>query len=124
MTAGKFCQYVNDELLPSHVLPANISGTIYLRTVNRWLHHLGFISESHKKGSYVDGHEREEVVKSRREFLKVLSDLKASHNPPPPCSDKSVMQNLGKNLFSSIVMRAFSTRMRVRRGRGQSRILQ
>ena len=88
MTAGKFCQYVNDELLPSHVLPANLPRTISLRTANRWLHHLGFNPKSHKKGSYVDGHEREDVVKSRREFLKVLSDLKASHNPPPACSDE------------------------------------
>ena len=24
MTAGKFCQYVSEELLPSHVLPANL----------------------------------------------------------------------------------------------------
>ena len=88
MTAGKFCQYVNEELLPSHVLPANLPRTISLRTANRWLHHLGFNPSSHKKGSYVDGHEREDVVKSRKEFLKVLSDLKASHNPSPPCNDE------------------------------------
>ena len=36
----------------------------------------------------MDGHEREDVVKSRKEFLKVLSDLKASHNPPPPCNNE------------------------------------
>jgi len=36
----------------------------------------------------VDGHEREDVVKSREEFLKKLKELKESHLPPPPCSDE------------------------------------
>ena len=87
MTAGKFCQWVNNELLPSHVLSSNLPRTISVRTANRWLHQLGFTPQSHKKGSYVDGHEKEDVVKSRGEFLKLIMDLKKSHKPPPPCSD-------------------------------------
>ena len=88
MTAGKFCQWVNNELLPSHVLSSNFPRTISVRTANRWLHQLGFTPESHKKGSYVDGHEREDVVKSRGEFFNLIMDLKMSHKPPPPCSDE------------------------------------
>jgi hypothetical protein len=88
MTAGKFCQWVNNELLPSHVLSSNLPRTISVRTANRWLHQLGFTPQSHKKGSYVDGHEREDVVKSRDEYLKLMMDLKKSHKPPPPCSDE------------------------------------
>ena len=88
MTAGKFCKWANNELLPSRVLPANLSRTISMHTANRWLHKLGFTPKSHKKGSYVDGHEREDVVKSREVYLKFISDLKRSHKPTPPCSDE------------------------------------
>ena len=67
VTAGKLCHYVNDELFPLHVLPANLPRTISLQIANHWLHQLGFNSKSNKKGSYVDGHERD-VVKSHRVF--------------------------------------------------------
>ena len=87
MTAGKFCQWANDVLLPSHVLSSNMPRTISVRIANRWLHQLGFTPQSHKSSSYVDGHEGEDVVKSREEFLKQITDLKKSHKPPPPCSD-------------------------------------
>ena len=52
MTAGKFCQWVNNELLPSHVLSSNLPRTISVRTANRWLHQLGFTPQSHKKGGW------------------------------------------------------------------------
>ena len=89
MTVVKFCQWANDVLLSSHVLSSNMPRTISIRTANRWLHQLGFTPQSHKKGSYVDGHEREDVVKSREEFLKQNTALKKSHKPPPPCSDET-----------------------------------
>ena len=38
----------------------------------------------------MDGHEREDVVKSRKEFLERLNRLKRTHLPPPPCSDERV----------------------------------
>jgi len=88
MTAKSFCQWVNDQLLPSHDLPPNLPRAISVRTATRWLHQLGYRPQSHKKGAYVDGHEREDVVKSREEFLKKLKELKESHLPPPPCSDE------------------------------------
>ena len=88
MTVGKFCKWANNELLPSRVLPANLLRTISMHTANRWLHKLGFTPKSHKKGSYVDGHEREDVVKSREVYLKFISDFKRSHKPTPPCSDE------------------------------------
>ena len=88
MTATSFCQWVNNDLLPSYHLPPNLPRTISVRTATRWLHKLGFRPQSHKKGAYVDGHEREDVVKSRDEFLKKLKELKETHLPPPPCSDE------------------------------------
>ena len=62
MTASSFCEYVNSTLLPGHHLPPHFPRTITLRTATRWLHHLGFRVMSHKKGVYIDGHEREDVV--------------------------------------------------------------
>ena len=79
---------MNNELLPSHNLAPNLPRTISVRTANRWLHRMGLTPQSHKKGSYVDGHERENIIKSREEFLKLITDLKRSHKPPPPCSDE------------------------------------
>ena len=43
---------------------------------------------SHKKGIYIDGHEREDVVKYREEYLKILDKLQHSHQPRPLCSDE------------------------------------
>ena len=88
MTAASFCQWVNTELLPSTTLPANYPRSISLRTATRWLHRLGFRPLGHKKGAYVDGHEREDVVAYRKDYLKVMHDLYSTHNPAPPCSDQ------------------------------------
>ena len=82
------CSWVNDTLLVQHDLPANMPRHISLRTATRWLHHLGFCPQSHQKGAYVDGHEREDVVKLRKHYLENLRQLKDTHKPPPPCSDK------------------------------------
>ena len=43
---------------------------------------------SHKKGIYIDGHEREDVVKYRAEYLKVINDYQQNHQPRPLCSDE------------------------------------
>ena len=61
------------------IFPRSVS----LRTAIRWLHHLGFKSKNHKKGVYINGHEREDVVKHREEFLKTMDQLRLSHKPPP-----------------------------------------
>ena len=75
MTAKSFSQWVNEELLPLHNLPANLPQSISVRTATRWLHPLGYFPLFHKRGAYVDGHEREDVVKCRDKFLKELEDL-------------------------------------------------
>ena len=67
MTAATFCQWVNTELLPSITLQANYPCSISLRTATQWLHLI-----SHKKGAYVDGHERDDVASYRKVF-KVTS---------------------------------------------------
>ena len=88
MTAQSFCQWVNDHLLPSQNLPPELPRSISVRTATRWLRRLGFRPQSHKKGTYVDGRERADVVASRSKYLKELSELQATHLPPPPSSDE------------------------------------
>ena len=65
MTSVSFLKFVNNELFPSHHLSPHFPRMISLRTAIRWLHKLGFKPISHKKGIYIDGHEREDVVKHR-----------------------------------------------------------
>ena len=88
MTAASFCQSVNETLLACHSLDANLPRRISILTATRWLHHLSFRPQSHKKGAYVDGHEREDVIKSRKEYLTTIHNLKDKHLPAPPCSDE------------------------------------
>ena len=70
MTAASFCEYINSILLPSHHLPPNFPRTISFRTA---VHRLRFKPISHKKGIYIDGHEREDVVK----YLKIVHESSA-----------------------------------------------
>ena len=88
MTAQSFCQLVNEELLPSAQLPQHFPWRISLRTAVRWLHYLGFKPVSHRKGVYIDGHERDDVVKHRGKYLSTMAALRESHRPSPPCSDE------------------------------------
>ena len=89
MTAGSFCAWVNKELLPSRNLPPNFPRSIGLRTATRWLHRLGYRPQSHKKGAYVDGHERDDVIAHRREYLDMVKKLHDSHLPPPPSGERA-----------------------------------
>ena len=40
------------------------------RTIGKWLHQLGFSVTVSKKGIYYDGHERSDVVQSRKVFIE------------------------------------------------------
>ena len=79
MTAADFCAWFNSDLLPKVLnnhpsAPSNIS----IRTARRWLHKLGFEQVSSKKGIYIDGHERADVVEYRKLYLKRLDILAKS----------------------------------------------
>ena len=88
LVATSFCQWVNTDLLPSYTLSPQLPRSISMRTATRWLHQLGFRPQAHKKGAYVDGHERNDVVEHRMTFLMKLKELRDMHKPPPPCSDE------------------------------------
>lgn len=69
ITPLQLMKQVNSNILPS--LGFDSGGqTICERTARRWLAKLGYELKEAKKGIYVDGHEREDVVAYRKEFLK------------------------------------------------------
>ena len=72
MTARSFCQWVDQDLLPNVVLEPGFPGKISIETVRKWLHHLEFHVLDPKKGIYINGHEREDVVAYRAKFLRKM----------------------------------------------------
>ena len=92
MNPAAFCEFVNNRLLPSSHLPPFLPRTVSLRTAIRWLHRSSwFQAKKSQKGSVhrrTEDEEREDVVKHRKEFLKVMEDLRKTHQPPPQCSDE------------------------------------
>ena len=85
MTASKFCDWVNTELLPNVSVPPGCPFQIKKRTATRWLHDLGFRPQSHKKGIYIDGHECTDITEYRSLYIRKLEILESTHLPPPPC---------------------------------------
>jgi hypothetical protein len=60
---------VNTVIIPS--LGLDLSGQkISQSTAQRWLAKLGYELKEVKKGVYVDGHEREDVIAYRQKFLE------------------------------------------------------
>ena len=59
MTVVDFARYLNDDLLPSLVLPPHFPTSVSVPTAGRFLHSLGFSKVSaNRKSVYLDGHER------------------------------------------------------------------
>ena len=83
---GKHCKnpgsLINDEnfrLDTTDMFNAWVKDTYQLdicsETARVWLHKLGFTQKNHHKSVYFDGHEREDVVSYREEFLQKLEEL-------------------------------------------------
>jgi hypothetical protein len=63
------CHHINNIILPA----LGIQGTIVESTAQRWLKFkLGYESKEGKKGMYIDGHKRPDVIKEREAFLEIL----------------------------------------------------
>ena len=75
LTAGKFCQWVNDVLLPNQTLEPGFPRKMSLETARKWMLELGFSVVRKKKGTYVDGHERDDVVEYCQKFLRRMVSL-------------------------------------------------
>ena len=84
MITTSFCQWVNNELLPNHVLEPGFPCRISVDTARRWLHHLEFHVLDRKKGIYIDGHEREDVVIYCEQYLRKMTSIGFinKHNAP------------------------------------------
>ena len=76
-----------------------------------------------QKKVYIDGHEREDGVRHRESLLKILKDLRSSHQPLPCCCDEPLRVRLEandeKSWSSFSTMNRSLTRMRDRRGCGE-----
>ena len=69
----------------------SIPDTISIRTgktARRWLHKLGFDPCSTRKGVYIDGHERSDVVEYRKLYLRRLEVISLMHAPLLFCEDE------------------------------------
>ena len=72
LTCATFCKWVNDSLLVNNVLEPGYPRRNFLATARRWLHNLGFRVIKKQKGTYVDGHERSDVVEYRKKYLRKM----------------------------------------------------
>ena len=82
MNLGSFTAWVN-QVLPNHGLEPGFPHKV---TARKWLHELGFHIIDAKKGTYVDGNERSDVVKYRAKFLRKMVALRFLNrdNAPTP----------------------------------------
>ena len=67
-------------------------------TARTWLHQLGFHQCDHQKGVYFDGHEQDDVVTYRQEFLDRLESLDETtitpaHPMPAVADGEEISQN-------------------------------
>ena len=72
LNAISFCRWVNESILPNSCLDPGYPREISVQTARLWLHELGFEVLDKKKGVYIDGHERDDVVMHRQKFLRQL----------------------------------------------------
>lgn len=96
LTSASFCSWINDFLLPNSCLEPGFPRKISVETARCWLHHLGFQVLSAKKGAYFDGHERDDVVKSRKQFLEDMISVGFLHpsQAPTPDSQRAFPSNV------------------------------
>jgi hypothetical protein len=71
VTSEGLAKYVNEEVLPGLCFVP--SPTISERTARRWMDEFGFEYSEVKKGMYMDGHERADVITYREEFLERMA---------------------------------------------------
>ena len=120
MNGAKFCTWVNTHLLPNAQLPPGCPQQIQPRTAIKWLHHLGFRPQAHKKSIYIDGHERDDVVAYRKLYLRKLEILSSTHLPPPSCEDGLTAVQIGNPAASKHLVLIFHDESSFHANEGQS----
>lgn len=84
ITAPMFCEWVNQELLPNSSLEPGYPRKISVETARKWLHHLDFCVLTPSKGLFFDGHERDDVVAYRGEFVRKMIETGFLHPEQAP----------------------------------------
>lgn len=73
LTVSQFVRFLENEVLPS--VGVEKKKTIAESTARNWLSRMGFEFKEHRKGVYIDGHERDDVVMYREYFLNEMEQL-------------------------------------------------
>ncbi|CAI2181760.1 7517_t:CDS:1, partial [Funneliformis geosporum] len=68
LNVADFVKFIEDEIIPALRIEKKTS--ISHSTAREWLHILGRQYKDHSKNIYFDGHEREDVVANRSQFLQ------------------------------------------------------
>ena len=87
LTTVDFCKWVNECFLPNCTLEPGFPRKISLETARLWLHHLGFEVLTVRKGIFIDGHERPDVIDARKLFLRKMTKLGFLHFTNAPTED-------------------------------------
>ena len=75
LTVVTFCKWINKALLTNSTLEPGYPRNLSSETARKWLHHLGFEVLTIRKGIFIDGHERDDVVEARKLFLRKMTKL-------------------------------------------------
>lgn len=75
VTPQRFQIALNENILPD--LSVSIKKPLSLRTARRWLIRLGWRLTTLRKGVYMDGHERPDVVEYRKSFLHRMAQFES-----------------------------------------------
>ena len=80
-----------------HWVQSTYDRNICVETARAWLLDLGFSRKNHHKSVYFDGHEREDVVECRAEYVKKLSEVDKQcryngHTPQLQPGEKELIQ--------------------------------
>ena len=62
MKVACFARWVNEDLLLNHALEAGYPGKISQETARKWIRELCYRVHDSKKGTYIDGHEWQDVT--------------------------------------------------------------
>ena len=92
MTILEFCKWVNKSLPPNSTIEPGFPRKIGVETARKWLHETGFEVLTARKGIFIDGHEREDVVLYCKEFLRRMIKIGFLHftNAPTETAQKSI----------------------------------
>ena len=64
-----------EDLLFNSTLEPGFPCKIATETARKWMHKLGFNVVCKKKGTFVDGHEQDDIVEYRKTFLRRIVAL-------------------------------------------------